>query len=114
MHEVGIISSMLKTIDRVAQEEGLSHVETVVLQVGEISGVIPHYMEECWPAATYKTKFQDTKMEMEVIPGIVKCLECGEEFNGYKHNLECPVCKRLTETIPLTGRELIIKEIRGY
>ncbi len=114
MHEVGIISSMLKTIDRIAVSEGLSHVETVVLQVGELSGVIPHFMEECWPAATYKTKFQDTKMEMEVIPGVVRCLECGEEFNGYKFDLVCPRCRRMTKTVPLSGRELIIKEIRGY
>ena len=52
MHEVGIISSMLKTIEKVMEQENLNTVETIVLQVGELSGVVPHYMRECFPAAT--------------------------------------------------------------
>ena len=44
MHEVGIISSMLKTIEKVMEQENLTTVETIVLQVGELSGVVPHYM----------------------------------------------------------------------
>ena len=114
MHEVGIISSMLKTIEKVMEQEQLTHVEKIVLQVGELSGVVPHYMEECFPAAVYKTRFQDTKLEMEVIPGIIRCEECGSEFNGYKFDLQCPRCRCKTRTTPLSGRELIIKEIQGY
>ena len=68
MHEVGIISAMLKTLGRVMEEEGLSHVKKVVLEVGELSGVVPHYMEECFPAAVYKTPFADMEMEMSVVP----------------------------------------------
>ena len=49
MHEVGIISAMLKKLERVMEEEGLTHVEKVVLEVGELSGIIPRYMEECFP-----------------------------------------------------------------
>ena len=41
MHEVGIISAMLKKLERVMEEEGLTHVEKVVLEVGELSGIIP-------------------------------------------------------------------------
>lgn len=47
-------------------------------------------------------------------PGMIRCTECGKEFNGYRFDLRCPVCRRETKTIPLSGRELIIKEIRGY
>lgn len=114
MHEVGVISSMLRTIEKIMEDEELTTVETVVLSVGQLSGVVPHYMEECWPAACYKTRFQDTKLEMEIVEGIVRCDECGKEFNGYKYNLTCPECKNTTKFTPLSGRDLIIKEIHGY
>ena len=113
MHELGILSSMMKTIEGIMKDEELTHIEAVVLQVGEISGVIPRYLEECWPAATYKSQFEDTKLELEVIPGIVRCNECGKVFNAMQFDLKCPDCKSESH-FPLSGREFIIKEIRGY
>lgn len=114
MHEVGIISAMLKTIEGVMEEENLTRVEKIVLQVGELSGVLPHYMRECYPAAVYKTRFQDTKLELDIVPGIARCLVCGEEFNGLKYDLTCPKCGNRDKFERLSGHELIIKEIQGY
>ena len=114
MHEVGIISSMLKTIEKVMEQENLTTVETIVLQVGELSGVVPHYMRECFPAATYKTRFQDTRLELEVIPGIVRCNRCQTEFNGYACDLVCPECGNNRDLTRVSGSELMIKEIHGY
>lgn len=113
MHELGILSSMLKTIDQIMIDESLTHIEKIVLQVGEISGIIPEFITECFPAATYKTKYEDTKLEMEVIPGVVRCKDCGKEFNGREFFLKCPECGG-ENLIPLSGREFIIKEIQGY
>ena len=114
MHEVGIISAMLKTIEAVMEEEQLTKVEKIVLQVGELSGVLPHYMKECFPAAVYKTRFQDTKLVMEIVPGIARCNRCGKEFNGLRYDLTCPDCGNRTDFERLSGDELIIKEIQGY
>ena len=114
MHEVGIISAMLKTIEGVMEEEKLTKVEKIVLRVGELSGVLPHYMQECFPAAVYKTRFQDTKLELEIVPGIARCNRCGTEFNGLKYDLTCPTCGNRDDFERLSGDELIIQEIQGY
>lgn len=114
MHEVGIISSMLNTIRAVMKQEELTRVEKIVLEVGELSGVIPHYMEECYPAAVYKTEFQDTKLEMIVVPGIVRCDRCQSEFNGYQYDLTCPECGNREDLTRLSGEGLLIREIHGY
>lgn len=110
MHELGIISAIATTVLDIMKKEGLSSVEKIVLQVGELSGVLPHYVEECYPAAVYKTLLEKTKLEMEIIPGTVRCNQCGEEFNAVLHDLRCPKC-RSENLEALTGRELIIKEI---
>lgn len=114
MHELGILSSMITMLEDIMEKENLSHIEKIVLQVGEVSGIVPDYLEYCYPAAVYKTQFEDMKMEMEVIPGIVKCGYCGEEFNAVKNDLKCPNCKAVDNMTALTGKEFIIKEIQAY
>ena len=113
MHELSIISALVKTVEQIMQQEGLTQVETIVLQVGELSGVVPHFVEECYPAAVYQTSLEQTKLKMEIIPGIVRCQDCGEEFSGYQFNLKCPKCgsERLDA---LSGREFILKEIVAW
>lgn len=110
MHELSIISALVKTVEQIMQQEGLTQVETIVLQVGELSGVVPHFVEECYPAAVYQTSLEQTKLKMEVIPGIVRCLDCGREFSGVQYNLKCPQCGS-EHLEALSGREFIIKEI---
>ena len=114
MHEVGIISAMLKTIETAMDQNHLTKIEKIVLQVGELSGVVPHYMQECFPAAVRNTRFQDTKLELDIIPGIMRCNPCGLEFNALKYDLTCPDCGNRDDFQRLSGDELIIKEIQGY
>ena len=110
MHELGLLSAMVKTIEGIAKEENLERIEKIVLQVGELSGAIPSYIESCYPAAVYKTFMQDTELELEVVPGIARCNDCGSEFNALAHDLKCPGCGGQSLTA-LSGQELIIKEI---
>ena len=113
MHEVGIICSMLDTVRGIMKEENLTRVEKIVLEVGELSGVVPHYMEECFPAAVYKTEFQEARLEMIVVPGMVRCDCCQMEFNGYRYNLTCPNCGNRETLTRLSGEGLMIKEIHA-
>ncbi len=110
MHELGVISSMVKTIEEIIKEQGFTKVQKLVLEVGELSGVVPHYMEVCYPAAVYKTFMEDSVLEMETIPGIVLCKDCGKEFNAMAHDFACPECGSHNMEI-LSGNDVMIKEI---
>lgn len=112
MHELGLLSAMVKTIEGIAREEELERVEKIVLQVGELSGVVPAYLESCYPAAVYKTFMEDTALELEIIPGIARCGCCSREFNAVAEDLRCPDCGGVQLTA-LSGTELMIKEILG-
>lgn len=110
MHELGLLSAMVSTIKDIAEKEKVEKIEKVILQVGELSGVVPEYLKSCYPAAVYKTFMENTELELEIVKGIAKCTDCSEEFNALNFDLKCPKCGS-KNLISLSGREFIIKEI---
>lgn len=48
MHELGIIVHIAKTLDQVAAENELKKIGSVTLDIGEVSGIVPEYLTECW------------------------------------------------------------------
>ena len=48
MHELGVVVHIIKTIEDVAKEENLTKVSKVVLEVGEVSTVLPDLLHSCW------------------------------------------------------------------
>ena len=112
MHELGLCDYILKTVDRVAKEEALTEVQSVTLEVGLLSGVVPRFMEDCWQAVIDGTPYENTALVIETINGIARCLDCGHEFSADLERLYCPKCvsRRIT---PVTGNDLTLKEIVG-
>ena len=52
MHELGLVFQMAKVVEEsLAGEEDITAIDTVVVEIGEISSVVPHYFESCFPAA---------------------------------------------------------------
>lgn len=69
MHELGIIINIVNTIESFAKENNLTKIDTLVLQIGEISPVVPRFIEECYPAAIDGTLLEKTKLKIEMLPG---------------------------------------------
>ena len=113
LHELGVVIEVVKTIERIAAEQQLTKIDTVVLQIGELSSMIPKYIEECYPAAVYGTIMEDTKLEIEIIPGNALCNDCNKVFNLVENGRKCPNCGSNHCNI-LSGREFMIKEVVAY
>ena len=56
MHELGIVFHMIKTVERIAEENVLTSVSSVTLELGEVSGVVPHELTSCWNWAVVQTE----------------------------------------------------------
>ncbi len=113
MHELGICDAMLKMVRGVMKDEGLEGINKITVEVGNLSGVVPRFMEECWVAVVDGTELEGTVLVAEELIGRAKCLECGEEFDADLNCLRCPECSSDMIT-PLSGRDLTIKEIEAY
>ena len=46
MHEIGIVRQLVRTVSAFAEENGLTEISEVVVDCGELSLVIPEYVEE--------------------------------------------------------------------
>lgn len=110
MHELGVVFEVVKTVENFIKKNGLTKVDTVVLQIGELSSMIPKYIESCYPAAVDGTLLQDTKLEIEILPGNVMCRGCNKVFNLIKNKNGCPNCGENSWEL-LSGKEFMIKEI---
>ncbi|ERI91737.1 putative hydrogenase nickel insertion protein HypA [Clostridiales bacterium oral taxon 876 str. F0540] len=110
MHEIGVMIEVVKVVENFAKDNGVSKIEKLVLQIGELSSMVPRYIEACYPAAVDGTMLQDTKLEIEVMPGNGICKRCNKVFNIIENSSKCPHCKSEKWEL-LSGREFTIKEI---
>jgi hydrogenase nickel incorporation protein HypA/HybF len=110
LHELGVVIEVVKTVEDFAKKNGVTKIDTLVLQVGQLASVIPKYIEACYPAAVDGTLLQETKLKIEILPGNVICKKCNKVYNLIENNKKCPDC-RSNEWELLCGREFKIKEI---
>lgn len=114
MHELSLLVEVVKVVEDLVVENEIKRLKSIVLQIGEVSTVIPTFMEEYFPVVTLdKPFFKDTTLEIEMIPGEAKCLDCGEIFNIVKTKGYCPKCNSFEKEV-LRGREFLIKELLVY
>jgi len=113
LHELGVVIEVVKTVENFAIRNKLTKIDTIVLQIGELSSMIPKYIEECYPAAVDGTMLEDTKLKVEILPGNVICKNCNKVYNLLQNRKECPYCKNSVWEL-LSGKEFLIKEIVAY
>ena len=110
MHELGILMEIVKTVEKFAVENQVDKIETLVLQIGEISSVIPEYMKKVYPAAVEDTMLENAELEIEILPANGLCLDCGKEFHATVYGGICPDCGSRNMKL-VSGRDFFIKEI---
>ena len=50
MHELGLCDALLKKVKQIAEDNELEGVNSVSLDIGTLSGVVPNFMTDCWEA----------------------------------------------------------------
>ena len=111
MHELGIVFHAIDLVEDVARENGLSCVTRVTLDLGEVSGVIPSYLEDCWKWAVERTELmRGCELRIETIDAVTVCNSCGKSYPTVEHGRICPFCES-PDTVLLRGNEIEIRSI---
>lgn len=111
MHELGVVFYVIRDVKKVAQENNVEQVETVTLEIGEVSGVVHEYLIDCWNWAVKKEPIMEHAiLQIETIPAVTYCESCKQTYETVKYAKICPYCKS-EQTYLLQGNEFNIKEI---
>ncbi len=112
MHELGIVFHIIKEVDKIAKENNVKRVTKVTLEIGEVSGIVPSYREDCWKWAVdnRSTYRKGCALSLEVIKAISYCNNCKKTYSTTESGRECPYCHS-KDTYLVSGNEASIKNI---
>ncbi len=111
MHELSVLVEVTRIVEEVARENNLKKVDAIVLEIGELSSVVPKFMVEYFPVVVdMKPMFKDTELVIETLPGNAICQKCKTVFNVIENEGYCPNCGSFDKEL-LCGQEFNIKEI---
>lgn len=113
MHELGVVFHCIKQVNDIAEANNVKRINSVTVELGEVSTVIPYLFEDCWNWAVKKeTLLKDAKIKLEQIKSLTHCDGCGIDYPTVQYGKICPECKS-EKTWLVTGNEIIIKEIEA-
>lgn len=113
MHELGIVFHIIDKLEEVGRENSLASIQSVTVELGEVSAVIPEYLTDCWNWAVKKRELlKDARMDVEILPAVTLCEDCGREYGTVAGGRICPHCGS-ERTHLLTGTEINIKQIEA-
>lgn len=111
MHELGIVFHIIRGVEEVGRKNRVKRVSAVTLQMGEVSGVVEHYLQDCWRWAADRSELlKGAQLRVETIPARTLCEDCGEIYPTVPHGKTCPACGS-QQTHLLQGSEMLIKAI---
>ncbi len=111
MHELGVVFYVIRDVKEVAIQNAVEKVSSVTLRIGEVSGIIPEYLIDCWDWAKKKEEVMaDAELRIEQIDAVTYCDSCKQEYPTVAHGKTCPHCGS-DKTWLKEGNEFLIKEI---
>ena len=113
MHELGIVFHLIDMVEELGRETELTHVSRVALDLGEVSGVLPDYLVDCWNWAVARTELlKGAELEVTQIDAVTVCNSCGRTYGTVEHGRICPYCES-PDTVLLQGNEIELREIEA-
>ena len=114
MHELGVVFHMVDILEDVAREQDLTVISKVVVDLGEVSGVITEFFDDAWTWACNRSDLlRGAELEICQIDAVTVCNACGKTYGTVAHGRICPHCGS-ADTELLRGNELEIREIEAY
>lgn len=111
MHELGIVFHIIRSVEDVARQNNVRRVTAVTLELGEVSGVLEDYLQDCWNWAVSKSDLmRGARLQVAVIHAKTLCEDCGMVYPTVAHGRTCPGCGS-GHTHLIQGNETMIRDI---
>lgn len=110
MHELGIMTGVMESVEDAAREAGAVRVLKISLSVGVMTEAVEDALRFAFEALAEGTMSEEAEFEITMIEPKSVCLECGHEYTHDRFHVMCPACgSGFTHLI--AGKELRIESI---
>jgi hydrogenase nickel incorporation protein HypA/HybF len=111
MHELSVAQRLVELLEAELGASGPVKVNSVLLRVGPLSGVVPQAMLFAYDAAVEGTMLAGSKLQIEEVAPAIFCKTCDVERPlGSIQKMRCPVCKTPSADV-IRGRELEVVSV---
>ena len=107
MHEMAITQGI---VDICLQHAAGRAVRQVVVEIGDLSGVVPEAVVFCFSACSADTLAAEARLEIRQVHGLGRCLDCSTEQQLSRLYDPCRQCGSYALTL-LKGEELRVVEL---
>jgi hydrogenase nickel incorporation protein HypA/HybF len=108
MHELSIAHGLVSAAVAAADREGISHVESVQLRLGVMSGVVADSLLFGYDVATAGTLLEGSTLQIEPVEVAIWCPTCqAEKEIVEEYHFVCPDCDTPSGRL-VRGREIQI------
>lgn len=113
MHELAIAKKLIETATALLPPN-CTQVATVNIELGALAGVSEDELRFGFEVMAAQTACAGAKLEIEAVPAIVHCPQCGKSFPvADSDDLLCPTCGT-PAVVVLQGKELLITSIEAH
>ena len=109
MHELSLMQGIIETAMMEAKKADAKKVTKLGLKIGERSGVVADALLFAFEALSKDTLMESAILEIESIPLMGECTNCGHQFKAPGGFLICDQCQGFGK--PIAGQELNLEYI---
>lgn len=106
MHELGVTRNIVAIV---SEHAGDKKVSRVLLEIGRLSAIMPDAIRFCFDVCSKNTPLENATLQINEVPGLARCKECGNEFEIEQLFGRCKCGSNHIQCI--AGEEMKIKEM---
>lgn len=111
VHELSVCQNIISQVSKFASRHHASGVETIYLDIGPLSGVEPHLLQQAFQLACENTVAANAVLQISFVPLKARCQTCGQTSEVTMQDLTCRHCHS-HQTQILNGDELLLTRLK--
>ncbi|MFO7987992.1 MAG: hydrogenase maturation nickel metallochaperone HypA [Desulfotignum sp.] len=111
MHEMGIAQELVEiALNALPADLKDPKVASLNLRIGKLSSVVPHSLTFCFEIITKDTPLEHARLNIEMVPVVIRCDTCGRQWEAETPVFRCPDCDPGQVRL-ISGREIDIDSL---
>ena len=99
MHEESLVRTLLKQVEKLANEHHATGVTEVEVEIGVLSGVEPMLVESAFERIAAESRWKETRLKINVARLVVTCRHCHKNTTLPDISFICPTCNSSDVTV---------------